>query len=413
MEKNGSNEALELALWKSDVLFAMLEKKSMQEILDIIALKVLNPFSVIDNNSFILGRSAGYDDIPDGTIWDMLKGNSLNVFDYYSTDEWKKLSVEFSLAGKRPVLFKAERDPKHTYCSLGLFNEGQRIGTIGIMDSHAPLDQEQLDILCMARDMLEIYLKDEMISSARDEIASVALSSFIGESSADSAADELLSLGWDAKDEFEVTAFDFSDVIRSDSEMASCLSLVKMHFPNSMIACFTDQVIMCTDVSRLRAPGHTSLETFMDNYNLYGGRSYTFAGFDNCSIYWKQASYAAQHSRRAKNNRITDYRDVQFKHMKEAILRGSSYAALLDPALVSLAKSHKATDRILVPCLKAYLLNGRSLSRTSLALGVHRNTLIYRIRRLEEILDLNFDMLTDDQLGAMIIGCCLAEPETE
>ena len=73
---------LELVSWKSDVLMAMLEKKSMQDVLDIIALKVLNPFSVIDNNSFILGRSAGYDDIPDGTIWDMLKGNSLNVFDY-------------------------------------------------------------------------------------------------------------------------------------------------------------------------------------------------------------------------------------------------------------------------------------------------------------------------------------------
>nr|MBQ4458213.1 hypothetical protein [Clostridia bacterium] len=234
------NKALELASWKSDVLMAMLEKKSMQVILDISARKVLNPFSVLDNNSFILGRSAGYDEIPEGTIWDMLKGNSLNFFDYYSTDEWKKLSAEFSVAGRKPVLFKAERDPDHTYCSIGLFNEGKRIGSIGTMDSHAPLDQEQLDILSMIRDMLEVHLKNEIISSASDELASAALSSVIDGSPVKSAVDELLSLGWDAKDEFQVTAFDFSDVIRSDAEMASCLSLVKMQFPSAMVSPFID-----------------------------------------------------------------------------------------------------------------------------------------------------------------------------
>lgn len=413
MEKNGSNEALELALWKSDVLFAMLEKKSMQEILDIIALKLTNPFSVLDNNSFILGRSTGYDEIPSGTIWDKLNGNTLNIFEYYSTNEWKRLSAEFAAAGRKPVLYKAERDPMHTYCSIGLFSEGERIGNIGTIDSHATFDQEQLDLLCMARDMLEIYLKGEMISSARDEIASSALSSYISNNSDNSSTDELLSLGWDLNDEFEVMAFDFSDVIRSDNEMVSCLSLVKMQFPDAMVAPLTDQVIMCTDLCRQKRQWNMSLQTFMDQYDLYGGRSYRFTGFDNCSIYWKQASYAARNPKRNKNDRITEYRDVQFKHMKEIILRDSSCEVLLDPSLVALAKSNKGTDRILVTCLKAYLLNGRSLSRTSSSLGIHRNTLIYRIKRLEEILNINFDMLSDDQMGAMILGCCLTEPDTK
>nr|MBQ4458212.1 helix-turn-helix domain-containing protein [Clostridia bacterium] len=151
----------------------------------------------------------------------------------------------------------------------------------------------------------------------------------------------------------------------------------------------------------------------MDQYDLYGGCSYPFAGFDNCSTYWKQASYAARNTERIKSNRITEYKDVQFKNMKEVISEDKSYYSLLDPSLVALAKSPKKTDRILIPCLKSYLLNGRSLSRTSAALGLHRNTLIYRIRRLEEILQLNFDMLTDDQMGAMILSCCLVDPDTE
>lgn len=412
MEKLNKNRALELVSWKSDVLTAMLEKKSMHEILDIIARKVSNPFSVLDNNGFILGRSPGYDEIPDGTIWDMLKGNSLNIFDYYSTEEWKKLSAEFSVSGRKPVLFKADRDPGHTYCSIGLFSEGQRIGTIGTMDSHSALDQEQLDILCIVRDMLEVYLKTEMISSTMDELASSTLSSIVDGKHIDpGSTDELLSLGWDAKDEFEVTAFDFSDVIRSDSEMASCLSLVKMQFPNSMVAPFANQVIMCANLSKQN--GYLSLTAFMDQHDLYGGRSYPFIGFDNCSIYWRQASYAAQKSIRSNGDRITEYGEVQFKHMREVILKDESFAVLLVPSLVALAESNKKSDQVLISCLKAYLLNGRSLSRTSSDLGIHRNTLIYRIRRLEDILHINFDMLTDDQLGAMILCSCLAESYTE
>lgn len=412
MEKTPKTKVFELASWKSDVLMAMLEKKSLQDILDIIARKILNPFSVLDNNGFILGRSAGHDEIPAGTIWDMLKGNSLNLFDFYSTDEWKKLSANFTVAGRKPVLYTAERDPDHTYCSIALFNEGQRIGSIGTMDSHAPLDQEQLDLLCMVRDMLEVYLRNELISSASDEYASIALSSIIdGNSSSSAIADELLSLGWDDEDEFEVTAFDFSEVVRSDTEMASCLSLVKMQFPNAMVAPFTDQVIMCTDLTR--QSGYTPLTSFMEQYDLYGGVSYPFVGFKNCIIYWKQASYAAGISGRNKDVRIKKYRDVQFKHMKEVILKDNAYNVLLVPSLASLANSSKRSDRILISCLKAYLLNGRSLSRTSLSLGVHRNTLIYRIRRLEEILQLNFDMLTDEQMAAMILSCCLVDPDTE
>ena len=411
MEVIPKTKAFDLASWKSDVLMAMLEKKSLQDILDIIARKILNPFSVLDNNSFIIGRSAGFDDIPAGTIWDMLKGNSLNIFDFYSTEEWKKLSANFTVAGSKPVLYTAERDPNHTYCSIALFNEGKRIGSIGTMDSHAPLDQEQLELLCVVRDMLEVYLRNEMISSASDELASIALSSIINGNSVPSAiTDELLSLGWDDNDEFEVTAFDFSDIVRSDTEMASCLSLVKMQFPNAMVAPFIDQVIVCTDLTRQNRC--SSLTSFMEQYDLYGGVSYPFVGFDNCSTYWKQASYAASISGKNKDIRIKEYRDVQFKHMKEVILKDNACDVLLIPSLASLANSSKKSDRILITCLKAYLLNGRSLSRTSLSLKVHRNTLIYRIRRLEEILQLNFDLLTDDQMAAMILSCCLVDSDT-
>ena len=41
--------------------------------------------------------------------------------------------------------------------------------------------------------------------------------------------------------------------------------------------------------------------------------------------------------------------------------------------------------------LKAYLQNERSLVRTAAALGLHRNSLLYRVKRLEELVDANLE----------------------
>lgn len=411
MPENINSAYSDIEAWRADVLMAMLEKKSFQDILGIMARKAANPFSVLDNNSFILGRSPGHEEIPDGTIWDTMHGNALNIFDFYSVEEWKRLSARFYTAGHEPVLYRAERDPDHLYCSISILSEGQRIGSIGTMDSHAPLDQFQLYILCMIRDMLEVYLKNEFTASVQDTFTSTALFSHIkGVPDTTATGSELLSLGWKEDDKYVVIAFDFSDMINSETEMASCISLVRMQYPKSMITAVGSQIIMCLE-SSVAEYFNRSIMLFLEQYDLCCGRSFAFTGFSRCGICWKQASYAAEAAKKDPQKRYIEYRNVQFRHMRDVML-GTDYEELqmlIDPAIAVLASTEKKSDRILITCLRSFLINGRSLSRTAEALGIHRNTLVYRIRRLESILDINFDMLSDDQIGALLLSCYLID----
>lgn len=57
---------------------------------------------------------------------------------------------------------------------------------------------------------------------------------------------------------------------------------------------------------------------------------------------------------------------------------------LIPPKLISLAEHDKAKDTMYSETLYYYLINNRSLKKTCDALFTHRNTVLYRIRRIQE-----------------------------
>ena len=57
---------------------------------------------------------------------------------------------------------------------------------------------------------------------------------------------------------------------------------------------------------------------------------------------------------------------------------------LIPPKLISLAKHDKAKKTMYLETLYYYLISNRSLKKTCDALFTHRNTVLYRIRRIQE-----------------------------
>lgn len=97
-----------------------------------------------------------------------------------------------------------------------------------------------------------------------------------------------------------------------------------------------------------------------------------------------------------KSNRIISYDDVFLKH----IIRDH----------LSVEGLHKITERFIVPfnsfdtqnkieymkTLQAYYQNHRNVSKAAEALYIHRNTLLHRLSKIEDILNINFDTPGDN-----------------
>jgi DNA-binding PucR family transcriptional regulator len=63
----------------------------------------------------------------------------------------------------------------------------------------------------------------------------------------------------------------------------------------------------------------------------------------------------------------------------------------------------------MVNCLYHYFINGRNLSATAEAIHVHRNTIIYRLGKVEEILNIDIKQPSMKQAFLFIISCLIVQ----
>ena len=89
---------------------------------------------------------------------------------------------------------------------------------------------------------------------------------------------------------------------------------------------------------------------------------------------------------------------VRFVHQKSEVAKkcacgnGARPAAdLVHPALAVLARYDAETHSELMRTLQVYLANERNHVRTAAELGLHRNSLAHRIRRIEALTGIDFD----------------------
>lgn len=411
------NIIAEFSYWRERILLKMLEKDDMQSIIDYMGTKVSNPFVLLDDNGFILARSKGHESIPDGTIWDTMKGNYLNLYDFYSPKEWKKIRHQMDAAGHKHVLFRPEKDVRHIYYAITLYDHGHTIGSIGAMDINGPFTDGQIAIMEMIRDMLEVYLRAEYNAAESGSIITPSFNRLInGDYDLNAVRKSLNKKHWKTDDFFYLLTFDFPEIVNSEIELASWMNLLRMQFPKSMIGLLNKQIVLV--VSRKDHDWNDqkqkeALERFLVQYDLYCGISYSFKNFENCRCFCEQSSFAALIASQVVESvegvgRIVEYKNVQMEHMIR-LMRKDEVKKYCHPAILMLHSSPKKSDQILISCLKSYLTNGRSIAHAAQALDMHRNTLIYRLERLEEILEVHFEYLTDDEIMGLLMSCYIVD----
>lgn len=83
-----------------------------------------------------------------------------------------------------------------------------------------------------------------------------------------------------------------------------------------------------------------------------------------------------------------------YRHAMDYIIEAKSLSDCIQachPDVLELWKRRRTNDDYMFDTLKSYLNNERSLVNTAQALYVHRNTLVYRVKKLTEFLHYDLD----------------------
>ena len=110
-------------------------------------------------------------------------------------------------------------------------------------------------------------------------------------------------------------------------------------------------------------------------------------GIERISVLYHQAGEAREHAVRTENRFFYMFSEIAADYILRAADAESKYCAVYEP-IRELWESGDEKDRELLETLRRYLRCNQSPAETSRQLFVAKNTLNYRIRRLEERLGL-------------------------
>lgn len=195
--------------------------------------------------------------------------------------------------------------------------------------------------------------------------------------------------GWTEKDSFRVYILDLDgseDKLQLRRSYRQYFAAIAAVFPWDLSGVLEGRFVLLANDSRMPDDRRrTKLEELLRAAPVKGGVSLSRQGFQLLPKLFEQAEYALQ-SPKGKKGFLTDYYYLAMDHLIRSLYDPDRCLAACQPDVYRLF----CQDEVLYQTLWAYLLQDRSVTRTVQMLFVHKNTLLYRLRRIEESLQYSF-----------------------
>jgi sugar diacid utilization regulator len=230
---------------------------------------------------------------------------------------------------------------------------------------------------------------------------------------ADLISSYLHKFQWKLDDHFCIVTFaasaDLKIPIMSDLDIKQINDL----FPDALLTVYEEHIVMiirCPDKLPPHGKKIQQLEQFLKkDIMLRCGVSMVSNNFMHLRLFYAQSKFAASQCKPPLSPGICSYEDYQENHVLQTLSLAPDPRCFCHPGILSLWESGNESRRELVRCLYHYFLNGRNISATADALHVHRNTLIYRLGKAEEILNVDIKQPSPQKTFLYIISCMIVQ----
>ena len=169
-------------------------------------------------------------------------------------------------------------------------------------------------------------------------------------------------------------------------------------FPDRPAVLFGRDIAVLADAGDLEEniPGETgrslALQHFCREHHLHAGFSTPFRNITDVKKHYEEAARAARILQKLKTApAVSPAHATLLYQMMDKLPGETDFSRFEHPALRELEKYDSEHGTQLLPTLFAFARCNFSLSEASAALFIHRNTMIYRKKRIEQIADIRLD----------------------
>jgi hypothetical protein len=401
--------------WYNSLLMSVINHKPIDTFLNIAAQKMANPIIVFNNNISIIGTAGSIKGPTEGTFWEKVNVPGFVLDSFYTPEEIRTISQNIAQKSEEIVKINPKNDPAHSTLGMNIWIDGKLYGGIGTVDMNEPFTEGQKETLLIISKVLKMYFKNHSVymQIAEDKVNWVDSLLDGVDISTDIITNYLSRFQWKLDDYFCIVTFTASTDIKIPIISILGIKQINDFFSDALVSIYDEHIVMiirCADKLQPHGKKKERLEQFLKkDIMLRCGVSMVFNNFMQLRYYYTQSKFAASQFKQSLSPTICLYEDCQAEHVLHALSLGADLRCFCHPGILSLWESGNESQRDLVHCLYHYFLNGRNISATADAIHIHRNTLIYRLDKAEEVLNIDIKQTTPKQAFLFIVSCLIVK----
>lgn len=398
--------------WYESVIHMILEEKDLSEILDQATFYLKNPVALFDPTGTVLYYTDNFQQDIHDTLWEEVTTLGFTPTEFILPDEHKRIMREIH-EGHKMISSTFRQDPDHHALTVPIYINEKSFGAFGMTDINAPFTFSQkaliLDLCQLTGLALKHRTKPPFLRDENDYFVTRLLQGFQPDERTTNYY--LESKNFQNNDIWYLYQFPLPESDYAQPRRYSYINQIQRILANAILLPFENSIIaVCRkiDFDLNQEKNIKKLESLLKRISLKVFISSQFMHFTDLSIAYGQCKIMENYASAA------DSLIQRFEHSFQTVFYGIlqnqiSLKGFCHPTLLSMWQSHTEQNQTLIYNLKCYLLNGRNIAETARSLHLHRNTFLYRLRKIETQLNLSLDYLDENMLLFLLISCMICE----
>lgn len=397
------------------LLYAVAENRSLAHCLNIACHLFHDPMFMLDTASTLVAyttEDGGGMDLRE-EIWPSILANghiSLNAMNYY-----EKANEPISNMLKRHAFFHTIDPTLYHSIRINIFIDDVRVGRILIADDYAPLGEGYLAIADYISPLISTIIRkqDEIRNLRQTELEQFVCRQLDGfqYKNLSIVRKHLSGLHWDINGNYHLIRIIDQDEGLNDVSTFTMRNIRSL-FPSCIMTIYKDCAVFLINSASCEPPLSAQEEQLLElgkAHDLKIGVSMRFSKITAMKAQYELVSATMEVGMRLAPKEIIylyqDLADLVWLHLLQKGSTGIQVGDICCEEIRILHDYDKKYHTSLVESLMVYLLSERSLLKASERLHLHRNSLVYRLDKINSIVDLD---LSDPLYRRYLLASCYA-----
>lgn len=380
--------------WAHQISLAI-KDRDYQEVINLSWQVFRNPLVLFDGNNKILGITRQYASDALDSEWAYLSKYGYSSLNSIQMMKRKYNSVTFHRHGFQTYKFADDTMIKYPGVFYGLYWNDICCGHLNLLCADRPLNEGDYQMLEQLAKLLEPSLGQSYYKQILNH-NNVFYNILFGKPYDDKKlAMQLAYQQWKEDDTYHLVLIQMTETSGKQEKKRNLDILVQtisQQFPQYVVLKKNPYVLLLTNNDLSGDP--SAMQFFRDlaaNNPILIGFSIPCHGLKQANKLHQQAKAAIYYGSLEKpEEKFYHFFDYALDFMIDSPSLHDCVSACM-PGVTELWKMHQNTGDEMLTTLKCFLDNERSASRTSAALYTHRNTILYRIQKIQDILQCNLD----------------------